>query len=118
GSIAYVAADGTETTIALLQGFVADVEAGWEAPIERVAAALRTRADVAHLAAEYAAAGRAAGSLHAALASAYPLRPARRADLRRWREDAEAVLAEALVGGGSGPATPTELDLAAAAPAI
>jgi maltokinase len=95
GSLHWVAADGTDTAIALLQEFVAGASSGWEAPIEAAAAHLRAgTATGAGAVAPYAAAGRAAGALHAALAArlgttADPGAPA------RWRADAETALAAA-----------------------
>jgi predicted trehalose synthase len=92
GSIHWVAA-GEETAIALLQAFVPDTEAGWEAPIERAAAALR--AGPPYDTGEWRAAGVAAGALHAALVAAFGVEPAGPDDLARWRAEAEAALAEA-----------------------
>jgi predicted trehalose synthase len=92
--------------LALLTEFVPDAEAGWEAPIERAAAALRSGAEPGP---EWAAAGRAAGELHAALADAFGLAPAGAGDLARWRADAEAALAEA---------ASRDAEVAAAAPRV
>ncbi|HET6507773.1 MAG TPA: hypothetical protein VFG42_13365 [Baekduia sp.] len=81
-----------DTAIALLQEFVPGAESGWEAPIEAVAAALRAGdATTDALIAPYAAAGEAAGALHAALADRLgtaedPGAPA------RWAADAHAAL--------------------------
>lgn len=82
-----------DTAIALLQEFVPGAESGWEAPIEAVAAALRTGAapDVA----PYAAAGAAAGALHAALAKRLGTAQDAAAP-RRWLADATAALSEAI----------------------
>lgn len=82
-----------DTTVAVLQEFVPDVEAGWEAPIERAAAALRGDAPFAE--SEWRAVGRVAGALHAALAQAFEPVPATAADRGRWRLEAEEALAEA-----------------------
>jgi maltokinase len=82
-----------DTAIALLQEFVPDAESGWEAPIEAVATTLRDGAppDVA----PYAAAGAAAGALHAALAER--LGTARDADApARWLAAANAALRAAV----------------------
>lgn len=89
-----------DTAIALLQEFVGGAESGWEAPIEAVAAALRADAPPGAatsdaLVAPYAAAGAAAGALHAALAQR--LGTARDHDApARWRADADRALAEAV----------------------
>jgi trehalose synthase-fused probable maltokinase len=107
GSIHWVDAAGEDTAVALLQAFVPGAEDGWEAPIERAAAALR--AGPPYDAGEWAAAGRAAGRLHAALADAFGTAPATAEHLARWRADAEAFLAEA---AGADP------EAAAAAPAV
>jgi predicted trehalose synthase len=94
GSVHWRPGDGgPDTAIALLQAYVPGLEDGWEAPIERGAAALR--AGPPYPAAEWAPAGRAAGRLHTALAAAFGLAPGTRADLDRWHADAEAALAEA-----------------------
>jgi maltokinase len=91
GSLHWV--DGEDTALALLQAFVPGAESGWEAPIDRAAAALRvgTTGDVA----EWHAGGAAAGRLHAALLDAFGSRPATADDLARWRADAESALDEA-----------------------
>jgi maltokinase len=108
---------GSDTVVALLQEFVPGAEAGWEAPIERAAEALRAESGVAtaeshvaagsraagrpsaesHVAAEWRAAGRATAELHAALRDAFGTTRATRADLARWRAEAEAALAAARV---------------------
>jgi predicted trehalose synthase len=92
GSLHWVPTDGSpDVTLALLQEFVPGAEAGWEAPIERAADALRTGGGASG---EWHEAGRATGELHAALADAFGVAPAERADLARWRADAEAALSE------------------------
>ncbi|WP_445149458.1 hypothetical protein [Baekduia sp. Peel2402] len=80
------------TAIALLQEYVGGAESGWEVPIEAVAAALRAGAagDVT----PYAAAGTAAGALHAALAERLGTERDDTAPAR-WRADAERALTEA-----------------------
>jgi predicted trehalose synthase len=108
GSVAWVpAGGGAETAIVLLQELVPGAEDGWEGPIERVVEALRAGPPFATE--EWAATGRIAGELHTALADAFGLHPSSRADLRRWRDDAETALAEAAVH---------DAELAAAAPSI
>jgi 1,4-alpha-glucan branching enzyme len=93
GSIHWVDAAGEDTAVALLQAFVPGAEAGWEAPIERAAAALRSGPpyDVA----EWRGAGLAAARLHAALIGAFGTQPAGFDHLARWRAEAETFLAEA-----------------------
>ncbi|HWH95864.1 MAG TPA: hypothetical protein VNT03_18530, partial [Baekduia sp.] len=67
GSLHHVAPNGTETALAVLQEFVPGATSGWEEPIEAVAAQLRAGTSAgADATAPYAAAGRAAGALHAA----------------------------------------------------
>jgi predicted trehalose synthase len=110
GSLHWVPEDGLsepETAIAVLQALVPGAEDGWDPPIERAAAALRT--DAPYATDEWAAAGRAAAGLHTALADAFGLTPATRADLARWQADAEAALAEAAAH---------DAELAGAAPRI
>ena len=82
-----------DTTLALLQAFVPEAEAGWEAPIARLAAGDRGTAD-------YAAAGRTAAALHRALRAA--LGPGARRPAA-WRDAvAEAAMLEpAVAGAGS-----------------
>jgi maltokinase len=95
GSLHWVPADGgADTALALLQAFVPGAEAGWEAPIERAADALRTGGGAG---AEWRDAGRATGALHAALVDAFGVTRAGRADLARWRAEAEAALAAVAV---------------------
>jgi predicted trehalose synthase len=102
GSLHWIAADGTDTTIALLQAFVAGAVSGWEEPIEALAAHLRAGTSDTLLAlASYAAAGRAAGALHAALADRLGTAADAAAPARRLA-DAEAALAAA----ASRPSTP------------
>jgi predicted trehalose synthase len=99
GSLHWVPDDGgTETAIAVLQALVPGAEDGWEPPIERAAAALRSGPP--YPTDEWAAAGRTAGALHTALADAFGLAPAGRDDVARWRADAEAALAEAATRDG------------------
>jgi maltokinase len=74
----------------VLQEFVPAAEDGWETPIDAAAAALKAGSEPDT--APYAAAGRAAGALHAALAARFGLRPADAAMLEDWRHDAEAAL--------------------------
>jgi predicted trehalose synthase len=93
GSIHWVDDAGEDTAVALLQAFVPGAEAGWEAPIERAAAALRSGPPYAT--GEWRAAGRAAARLHAALVAAFGTAPATPDHLARWRAEAEAFLAEA-----------------------
>jgi maltokinase len=107
GSIHWVADAGRDAAIALLQAFVPGAEAGWEAPIERAAASLR--AGPPYDAGEWRAAGRAAARLHASLVAAFGTEAATSEQLRRWRAEAEAFLAEA---AGADP------EVAAAAPAV
>jgi maltokinase len=108
GSLHWVPSDGSpESAIALLQAFVPGLEDGWEAPIERIAAALR--AGPPYPTAEWEAAGRAAARVDAALAAAFGLTPGTRADLERWRSDAESALTEA---------APRDPELASKAPEI
>jgi predicted trehalose synthase len=109
GSVHHVAPDGADTTVAVLQEFVAGAEAGWEAPIEAVAALLRDGGDMAAAVEPYRAAGRAAAELHAALAGTLGVTPGTPADLAAWRADAEAALAEAAAG---------DAEVAAAADAV
>jgi maltokinase len=93
GSLHWIAPDGTETAIALLQGYVGGAVSGWEAPIDAVAAALRAgaQADVT----PYAAAGHAAGTLHAALAARLGTERDATAPAR-WHAEAEAALTAAV----------------------
>jgi maltokinase len=88
GSLHWIAEDGTETAIALIQEFVGGAVSGWEAPIE--AAAATSSPDVA----PYAAAGAAAATLHAALAARLGALPDAGAPAR-WLGDARAVLERA-----------------------
>jgi maltokinase len=83
-----------DTVIALLQEFVPGAEAGWETPIEAAAAHLRAGAGPAPAAdlEAFAAAGRAAAELHAALAATLPGAVATGADVAAWRAEAEAAL--------------------------
>src|SRR3954447_2908720 len=95
GSLHWIAADGSDTAIALLQELVTGAVSGWEEPIEAVAAALRAGTATSEpTVAPYAAAGAAAGALHAALARRLGTAPDAGAPAR-WRTDAEAALAEA-----------------------
>jgi maltokinase len=90
GSIHWLADDGTETAIALLQAFVPGAEDGWEGPIQRVAAALvgGPPYDVT----EWRAAGSVTAELHAALVDAFGLHSGGAEDLAGWRAEAEAAL--------------------------
>jgi maltokinase len=108
GSLRWAPDDGgPDTAVALLQAFVPGLEDGWEAPIERIAAALR--AGPPYPTGEWAAAGAAAARVDGALADAFGLTAGTRADLARWRADAEAALSEAAA---------RDAELAAAAPEI
>lgn len=108
GSLHWVPDDGgPDTAIALLQAFVPGLEDGWEAPIERIAAALGSGPP--YPTGEWAAAGAAAARVDAALADAFGLSAGTREDLARWRADAEAALSEA---------ASRDAELAAAAPEI
>ena len=107
GSLHHVAPDGADTTIALLQEFVADAASGWEAPIEAIAAWLR--AGSAALLAPFAAAGTAAAALHGALRDRLGAHPAPAATGAAWRAAALAALDEAAA---------LDPEAAAAAPAI
>jgi maltokinase len=89
GSLHWVAVDGTDTALALLQEFVPGAVSGWEAPIEAVAAGTLDTDP-------YALAGAAAGTLHAALASRLGSSPDAGAP-SRWHADALAVLDRAVV---------------------
>jgi maltokinase len=93
GSLHWIAPDGTETAIALLQEYVGGAVSGWEAPIDAVAAALRagTIPDTS----PYVAAGHAAGALHAALAARLGTERDATAPAR-WRAEAEAALTAAV----------------------
>jgi maltokinase len=91
GSIHWVAGDGTDTAIALLQGFVPGTDDGWEGPVERVAAALAEGPP--YDMAEWRAAGVVTAELHAALVAAFGLLDQGGAeDLAGWRAEAEAAL--------------------------
>jgi maltokinase len=91
GSIHWVAGDGTDTAIALLQGFVSGADDGWEGPAERVAAALAEGPP--YDMAEWRAAGVVTAKLHAALVDAFGLLDHGGAeDLAGWRAEAEAAL--------------------------
>ncbi|MCW2983882.1 MAG: trehalose synthase, partial [Conexibacter sp.] len=69
GSLHWIAPDGSETAIALLQEFLGGAASGWEEPIEAAAAHLRPGTAASDGASTpYAEAGAAAGALHAALA--------------------------------------------------
>jgi maltokinase len=94
GSVHWRADDGTETAIALLQGFVSGSDTGWEAPIARAAEALGARHpfDVT----EWHAAGATAAQLHAALGRAFPPRRASPAEVAGWQADALGALADAV----------------------
>jgi maltokinase len=96
GSLHHVAADGTDTAIALLQEFVGGAVSGWEAPIEALAAHLRAGDDVEAAAAPYAEAGTAAAALHAALRERFGVRPAPPGTAAAWRAAADAALDEAI----------------------
>jgi maltokinase len=93
GSVHWVDDAGEDTAVALLQAFVRGAEAGWEAPLDRAAAALRSGPpyDVA----EWRAAGLATGHLHDRLIAAFGTQPASFDHLARWRAEAEVFLAEA-----------------------
>jgi predicted trehalose synthase len=91
GSLHWVDPD---TTLALLQEFIPDAEAGWEAPIDRAAAMLRGEPGSVD---EWHEAGRIAAELHASLAAAFPLAPGTTGDLEFWRAEAEAFVAEAAI---------------------
>jgi maltokinase len=92
GSLHWIAPDGTDTAIALLQEYVGGAVSGWEEPIEAVAAGLRADAlDID----PYALAGAAAGSLHAALAARLGASPDAGAP-GRWHADALAILDRAV----------------------
>ncbi|HEU4656963.1 MAG TPA: phosphotransferase [Capillimicrobium sp.] len=93
GSIHHVAADGSDTAIALLQELVPEAEAGWEAPILRAAAVLRGGgAPDAAAVGEYRAAGAAVARLHAALVAVSPPRVADDAVAAGWHAAALAAL--------------------------
>lgn len=104
GAIWHVAPDGTETAVALLQELVSGAESGWEAPILRAVDWLRERESASDAgpftgsstapdpAVEFGAAGRAAASLHAALAHAFPSARAVAETGPAWEADALALL--------------------------
>lgn len=94
GSIHWVDDEGADTAIALLQAFVAGVEDGWEAPVERVAAALADGPP--YDMAEWREAGLVTAALHAALVDAFGLRHGGADDLARWRSAGETALAGAV----------------------
>lgn len=93
GSLHWIAPDGTDTAVALLQEYVPGAVSGWEEPIEAVAAALRagTAADTD----PYALAGAAAGALHSALAARLGDFPDAGATAR-WRANALGILTRAV----------------------
>ena len=93
GSLHYVDRTGRETAVALVEEFVPGAEAGWEAPIERVAAHLRGEREAPLD--EWRAAGAAAARLHRAAAERLGTRPAEPADAAALAERASAQLAEA-----------------------
>jgi maltokinase len=90
GSIHWLADAGTDTAIALLQGFVPGAEDGWEGPIARVAAALVDGPPYDMT--EWRAAGTVTAELHAALVDAFGLHAGGAEDLAGWRAEAEAAL--------------------------
>lgn len=92
GAIWHVAPDGTETAVALLQELVVGAESGWEAPILRAVDWLVAPSSSPDPAVEYGAAGRAAASLHAALAHAFPGSVAVAETGPAWEADALALL--------------------------
>jgi maltokinase len=92
GSLHWVAPDGTDTALALLQEFVPGAVSGWEAPIEAVAAGLRAGTFDTD---PYTLAGAATGALHAALASRLGASPDAGAPAR-WHDDALAILERAV----------------------
>jgi maltokinase len=109
GSIHHVAPDGAETAVALLQEFVPGAVSGWEAPIGRAAALLRSGADPAADAAAHARLGAATAALHAALTEALGTVPGRAGDGERWLARAEAALAEVAGDPGLAEASGEEI---------
>ena len=96
GSLHHVDRAGVDTAVALLEEFVPDMEDGWEAPIERVAAHLRGESEAPLE--EWRVAGEAAARLHLAAAERLGARPATAADVAAPAERASAQLAEAATG--------------------
>ena len=95
GSVHHRGPDGSDTAIALLQELVPGCEAGWDGPIVRAADLLARPGDPGATDAEYAAAGRAAAELHAALAAAFETSAVPPGDWAARRAAAERRLAEA-----------------------
>jgi maltokinase len=95
GSLHWIAPDGADTAVALLQEFVTGAVSGWEEPIAAVAAALRQgRGAGAEIVAPYADAGAAMAALHRALIARLGARVDADAPAR-WHAEARAALAEA-----------------------
>jgi len=97
GSLHYVAADGSEWALALLQDFVAGARDGWgwaEDVLRALLAGERSLEDATAWGAEL---GTVSRRLHDALAAAgLGTRPAAPEDLRAWRRAAEEQLARVL----------------------
>lgn len=92
GSLHWIAPDGTDTAIALLQEFVPGAVSGWEEPIEAVAAGLRAGTIDPY---PYTLAGTAAGTLHTDLAARLGALPDAAAPAR-WHADALSILDRAI----------------------